>query len=837
MIHRFATFALVLLALPTTVWGATAEEVAFRKQVEPFVSAHCVACHGADDQQGALRLDTLGTDLSDASTLTKWVRVYDKVVVGEMPPRDADQPPAAATKEFVGRLHERLHAASLARQQAKGRVLLRRLNATEYENTIRSLVGTNVRVKEMLPEESSVAGFDNVSAALDFSAKHVLTYQDAAERAVQSAVPPHPYYPLKERRTGKDFERGPNFKQALGRGCRLDGDTAYVYTKMGRYGLMSTPAVATPGTYRVRMSVAAVGEDKKPFPVGFFVLDGITPAAPPKLFDCRDIPHGEPQVLELDVELEQRESFVLNLLTTFDWREFKRPLEEYPGPGLRIDWLEIEGPLGDFPPPSYAKLFADLPLEARSVTKAKREGGRVPSLETRKSAEAWRFDSLEPISAKPQEDAERLIRAFLPRAFRGPVSEELAKHYIGRVHEKLADGYSFFDAMSYGYKSILSSPHFLVLREPSVDSVADGANLKSPKLDDYAVANRLAYFLWSSPPDDELLALAARGELTKPDVLRAQVERLLNHPLAARFTENFTGQWLDLRMIDATIPDPRMYGDFDGVLLWSMPRESHLVFNEILKHDRSLLEFVAADWSILNERLAAHYGIPGVAGNHFRKVALPAESHRGGVLTQAAVLKVTADGTRTSPVLRGKWVLEKILGKPPAPPPPNVPAIEPDIRGATTIRQQLDKHRQIASCASCHVHIDPPGFALECFDPIGGYREFYRATTGDRRNILKVNFSTGGRGLYRGPDVEIGGETDQGKPFANIDDFKRLLLEDSDQPARNLTEKLLIYSTGADVQFADREAVDQIVARIRARNYGFRTLIHEVVASRVFLNK
>ena len=217
-------------------------------------------------------------------------------------------------------------------------------------------------------------------------------------------------------------------------------------------------------------------------------------------------------------------------------------------------------------------------------------------------------------------------------------------------------------------------------------------------------------------------------ELANPDVLRSQVERMLASPRSHRFTENFVGQWLDLRMIDATVPDPRLYGDFDATLLWAMPRETYLFFEEVLKNDRSLLEFVDSDWTMLNERLAKLYGIPGVIGNELRKVTLPPGSHRGGVMTQASVLKVTADGMRTSPVLRGKWVLERIIGKPPAPPPPDVPAIEPDIRGATTIRQQLDKHRTIAACASCHVQIDPPGFALENFDPIGGWRDYYRAT-------------------------------------------------------------------------------------------------------------
>jgi hypothetical protein len=834
---RSAHLALVLFALGQATTASGQDTTGFEGKVKPFVTAYCIDCHGPDSKKAGLRLDTLGTDLADEASLAKWVHVYDKVAAGKMPPPKSAQPPRAEAERFTKSLGAQLHHASLAYQQTKGRVLLRRLNSTEYENTIRELVGTKVRVKELLPEENSVAGFDNVSSALEFSATHLLLYQEAAEKAVLSAVPAHPYYPIKERRTGKELaERGPNLKQALGRYAKLDGDSVFVYSRLPRYGLLQTNPVSGAGTYRVRMSVSAVGAEKKPLPVGFLILENAG-RDDPVLFDCKDISHGEPRVVEFDVELGRRQAFVVNMLTHWDIRDFKRPLEEYTGPGLRFDWLEIEGPVGAFPPPSYVNLFGELPLQARSVAKAAREGAKAPTtVKSRRIPENWFNDPLEPTSSNPRADADRLIRAFLPRAFRGPVPEQLAKLYVKRVHQKLDEKYSFFDAMAYGYKAILSSPHFLVFSEPSSASTVDGANLRSPKLDGYAIANRLSYFLWSGPPDETLLALAERGELTRPDLLRAQVERMLEHPKAHRFTENFTRQWLDLRNLNATIPDPRLYGDFDGVLLWSMPRESHLVFEEILKHDRSLLDFVDADWSILNERLAAHYGIPGLVGSDFHKVTLPAGSHRGGVLTQASVLKVTADGTRTSPVLRGKWVLEKILGQPPPPPPADVPSLEPDIRGATTIRQQLDKHRSIASCASCHVHIDPPGFALETFDPIGGYRDFYRAATGARTRALKVTFS--GRPLFRGADVEKGGVTHDGKAFRDIDDYKKLLLADhKDQIARNLTEKLLVYATGADIQFADREVVEQIVAKLKSRNYGFRTLVHEVVASRVFLNK
>ena len=269
-----------------------------------------------------------------------------------------------------------------------------------------------------------------------------------------------------------------------------------------------------------------------------------------------------------------------------------------------------------------------------------------------------------------------------------------------------------------------------------------------------------------------------------------------------------------------------------------MPRETYLFFEEILKDDRSVLEFVHSDWSMLNERLATLYGIPDVAGSAFRKVQLPAGSHRGGVLTQAAVLKVTANGTNTSPVVRGAWVLDHILGTPPPPPPKDVPAIEPDIRGAKTIREQLAKHRQIESCASCHKKIDPPGNALENFDVIGGWREFYRTIPGGGRKQVKITTAKGrSHGVGKGPNVDAADELSGGRKFADIDGFKKLLLDDPDQFARGLTEKLLVYATGHGLEFADREVVANILADVQPKNYGFRTLIHTIVQSPTFRSK
>mgnify|MGYP002780414249 CR=1 FL=1 len=818
------TRPLVALGLFLLAHPAVADDAGFRAKVRPLIEAHCVDCHGPDVQKGNLRLDTLSTDVRDPRTADRWVGVHDRIRDGSMPPKKRERPGADEVKAAIGHLSAELHAASLDRQKKSGRVPVRRLNGTEYENTVRDLLGTHANLKELLPEDNTVAGFDNVSSALEVSATHQLQYQEAAERAVLSVVPPHPPIPFSDKRTGKEMtEKGANFKQALSRTCLLKDDALVMYSKLPRYGLCQTAPVPAPGRYRVTMSVAAVGADKKPVPAAFLTVG--PGREDPAVVDVRDIPPGKPTVVEYEVDLDRRQAFVVNYLSQWDIRTFKKPIEEYPGPGLLVEWLKIDGPVGAWPPAGYATLFGDVPLKPRSVAKAEADGKPAPKVPENRPLTAWLNDPLVPAPAKPKEAADKLVRAFVAKAFRRPAGEEVATHYVRRVHEKLDKGYSFLDAMTFGYKAVLSSPHFLLLAEPT------------PQLDDYALAARLSYFLWSTAPDEELLAAAKKGDLSKPDVRKAHVERMLKSPRAKRFTDNFVGQWLDMRKIDATIPDPQLYGEFDGTLLWAMPRETKLFFEEVLAKDLSVTEFVDSDWTVLNERLARHYGIPGVSGNEFRTVKLPPGSHRGGVMTHASVLKVTADGTRTSPVLRGKWVLEKIIGHAVPPPPPDVPSIEPDIRGATTIRQQLDKHRTLAACASCHTHIDPPGFALETFDPIGGWRDFYRASTRTKAGVVHIPNNFSSRAVFRGPDVETGGETHDGKKFATVDDYKKLLLADRDQIARNVTEKLLVYATGADVQFADREVIEQIVAKAKAKNHGLRTILHEVVQSRVFLNK
>jgi hypothetical protein len=816
----------------------------FGAQFRAFAAKHCLECHSPEAAEGNLRLDQLPHDFDTRDVAARWVKVLDKMTSGEMPPPDSPRPPQAELQTVVGALRTELHAASAGRQNRDGRVLIRRLNRTEYETTLRDLLGVTIDVRELLPEDGTAAGFDKVSTVLETSATHLLRYQQAAARALPLTLPGRPQEPsVVERRTGRAVvEKHRFFKDLLDKSVRLDGDALVMHVRTWDHIQCESPVTQQAGRYRVRASVRAIGTDGKPLPMMCIQRDlygadnRMTDLDDLKRRRIRDVRPGEPQVVEFELEMRERSVVSLLAFTLPSPREFEsvwkgKPLEEYAGPGLVVEWVELEGPLPNWPPENYRRLYDDVALEQRSVVQAKAEGKPRSKRATPKTAGEWRYDPLIPAPVDARADAARLMRAFLPRAFRRPVEEGLADYYVKLVLAEFDRGRTFVESLHAGYQAALCSPHFLYLTE----KIDPTKGAEATMLDDYAIAARLSYFLWSSLPDDELTAAAARGELLSAAGRHEQVERMLADPKARRFTENFAGQWFDVHRLNETSPDRALYGEFDEYLFWSMPQETFLFFEEILKNDRRVSEFTHSDWTFLNERLARHYGIAGVEGGELRKVPLPAGCGRGGVLGHAVVLKVTADGTKTSPILRGKWVLEKILGRPPEPPPPNVPAVEPDIRGATTIRQQLELHRNTAACNACHKHIDPPGFALEAFDVIGGRRDFYRANTSKFPSVDVPNHP--GRKTRRGPDVESGGTAADGRTFRDIDEFKRLLLADEEQLVRNVVEKLLTYATGAEIQFADREVVEQIIAAGRKRNFGLRSLIHQVVDSRVFLRK
>lgn len=786
--YRSLRFSIPVLAAWLCFHNSALADTEWTAPVTPFLEAQCVDCHSGDEPAGNLNLEQFSHDLSDLDALNRWVRVHDRVAAGEMPPPEADQPEAVDREQFVHSLQQALTQADRAFRHT----VLRRLNRVEYEHTICDLFGIRVDVKGMLPEDPTAHGFDNIGASLALSPEQMQVYLEAADRALDQVFG-------SEREPKRVNERKPLGQdefasRSIGRLFKKTEDDSLI-TFQGYWcpTVFHSGQSTVDGTYRVRIHAKTYQTDQ-PLVMAVYGGDVIVGRKPSHLVGYYDIAPGDDwTVVEFEDWLEARGDYQMK---PYNLQAPTQGPEQFTGPGLMIGEVEVVGPLEPWPPTSRAALLGDVDPDAATIAEAR-----------------------------------DIFTRLLPRAFRRPVEPEEIDLYVSLTQSAFEAGRSFIPALRVGLEALLCSPEFLFREEP----IDPGSPDTAEAISDHALASRLSYFLWSSMPDEELLSLANDGRLSQPDVLRQQVERMLDDPKSSRFVEHFTGQWLDLREIDFTEPDMRQYPEFDEMLRYSMVEETHRFFREILDQDLPLTDFVDSDWAILNERLARHYGIEGVTGQTFRRVELPPDSVRGGVMTQASVLKVTANGTNTSPVVRGVWLLENILGQPVRPPPPGVAAIEPDIRGATTIREQLARHRNVESCAVCHRDIDPPGFALESFDPIGGWRDWYRSVGEGEPVNLEINRR---RVQYRrGPDVDPSGQLGDGRTFADVREFKELVLADSDQIARCLTEKLLTYGTGRGLGFSDRPAIDQIVANSRERHHGLRSLIHEVVQSETFRAK
>ncbi len=787
----WARYLLPLLFVLTVAKTGNADDTPpldWAKSVEPFLRETCYECHGDGAQEGGLNLESLGRDLRDAEVLRRWVRLHDRVRDAEMPPPERPRPPAPTSTRFLTTLHDVLIDADAPRRQS----VLRRLNRVEYENTLADLFEIRGDLRNMLPEDPQAFGFDNIGDALALSPEQMEVYFQAADKALDQVF-------------GADREpKRVNARMLLADDHFAKRSIGRLFVRTEEGGLVTFQGYWCPsvflsgqatvdGTYRVRIQAKTYQTDQ-PVVMSVYGGDVVVGRGPTHLVGYYDIaPGNDWTVVEFEDYLEARGSYQMK---PYNLHAPTQGPEQFVGPGLVIGEVHVEGPLEAWPPPSRAKLLG----------------------------------SVDPATATI-DDVREIITRLLPRAFRRPIAADECDLYVNLAQAALAEGRSFTAALRVALQAILCSPDFL-FREERRRAAEDSS---VPTIDDFALASRLSYFLWSSQPDETLLTLAQADQLHLPEILSVQVERLLRDPKSQRFVDNFTGQWLDLREIDFTEPDRRQYPEFDEMLRFSMLVETVRFFRDVLDQDLPVTDFIDSDWSILNQRLASHYGIDGVMGQAFRRVTLPADTVRGGVLTQASVLKVTANGTNTSPVVRGVWVLENLIGRPVPPPPGNVPAIEPDIRGATTVREQLDKHRHDTSCASCHRDIDPPGFALESFDAIGGWRDWYRSLGEGER----VNLSIQRRRVEyrRGPNVDPSGQLPDGREFADIREFKRLLLDDKDQVARCLTQKLLTYALGRELGFSDREAVERIVAVSREQGYGFRTLLHTVVRSDLFRGK
>jgi hypothetical protein len=803
---------IVGLMMAPIAFAQSASDKQFADRVRPFLAKHCLECHSGVKPKGDIALDKLTADFDKADSSVQWQAVLKKLQAGEMPPKEKPRPPGQDAKALTDWINSQVTAAA-SRRKAEGRVVLRRLNRAEYQNTIRDLLGIELDLTELLPQETGAHGFDNVGEALHTSSFLMERYLEAADKALAVAIANDAKPPLVKKRYSLKEER--IVKISTERVYRLRDDALIMFSSSA-WNSITVGQFYPPDRGRYRIRISANGVQSAGKPVTFRIDAGpMLMGTKNHLVDYFDVPADKPTVIEFTDHFEARNHirispYGLANAQTVD----KIGADKYEGPGLAVQWVEVEGPLHDaWPPASHRRIFGDLEQKPAPVYNNSRR--------------------VEVVSKSPEANAERILHNFARRAFRRTVTDADIKPFLEIVKAKLAAKQSFEKAVRVGLTAILVSPDFLFLREARSSPPPASRGGQGGELSNFALASRLSYFFWSSMPDEELLALAEKGELSKPETLRAQVERLLKDPKSAAFTENFVGQWLGLRDIDFTEPSFLLYPEFDAMLRAAMVKETEMFFIEVLKADLSLTNFVAADFTFLNSRLAKHYGIPGVEGSAFRKVTLPPESHRGGVLTMASVLKVTANGTTTSPVTRGAWVMDRIIGTPPPKPPADVPAIEPDIRGATTIREQLAKHRQAATCAACHAKIDPPGIALESFDVIGGWRDHYR-TTGNGKEV-KVD----GRRMpyHEGKPVDPGDVLPTGEKFQNIDDFKQLLLKDKDRLARALTERLVTYATGAAPTAADKDEIDAIVKKSAAKEYGLRTLVHEVVQSTLFTSK
>jgi len=866
---RFTVCALTFL-IATTAPARSADPV-----LPQFLEANCHACHDATSKKGGLDLTTLKLDLAKPDDFATWVKIHDRIESGEMPPKNRKRPDAAEMSGVLKSLRQSLLAAEKKRLDAEGRTAIRRLTRAEYENTIRDLFDMpGIALQGNLPADGSAHGFDKNEDALDISHVNMTKYVEAADLALDLAIANRPSAPtvqkrrislcnnggfvahvvlngdgvlLKNKKPDPDFppagdqnhlDEGAHVRMNVFKNTSSVGLFRHEDESLSPYFIEHVTIY--PGLYRVRTSLFSFQWDK-----GTVLPSRGTEAArlsvvqltgegrggqhPSYVLGYYDAPSIDSKEHELTTWLNHNEIIGFNTASLAPAANYSRKgrAMAFTGPGIACDWLDIEGPLNEvWPPKSHQILFGDLPLVEFKA--AEHPGIQAPRRKVVRQIGAGKNRPDPPLglftvqSKEPLVDADRLLAEFLPKAFRRPVDATIRQAYVAKVEERLKAGDCFEMAMRWVYRAALCSPDFLYLVEPA------------GKLDDHALACRLSYLFWNSKPDAALTKLADAGKLHEPTVLKSEVDRLLKDGKSQRFIEDFLGQWLKLRQIAANDPDRKLYPEFNPYLQDSMVAETRAYFRELLDKNLDATHLVRSDFVMINEKLAKHYGIPGVTGSQIRRVELPKDCPRGGFLTQAAVLKVTANGTTTSPVPRGAFVLARILGQPPEPPPPNVAAVEPDVRGAATIRELLDKHRSNAACASCHAKMDPPGFALESFDVIGGFRTRYRSVgEGDPapRGVIDPFI---GISFKLGPKVDATGELADGRKFGGIRDMQELLAADSGRLLKNLAEQFAIYGTGRPIAFSDREQIASIVTKTQKNSGGVRSLLYELVQSPLF---
>lgn len=829
----------------STLAAPTADDSDFQF-VTTFVSEHCAECHTGESAEGILDFALLDSDLNSRAIRTRWIQIHDRVKNLEMPPAPNELDPAERLN-FLSRLSQQLHDADLAEVKREGRGPIRRLNRDEYQQNLRDILNLpTLDIRDMLPEDRESHHFNKTTETLDISRVQLVAYLDAAEaallQAMASGVQPPPS--TKYRAVGaKLFPSKSTFgnRQAMffakdSKGIdnkQLDAapDDPNIEMALFRsahwpyYGYPQGFVARIPSEYRVRFSARAVLQQSgfelkpatQPVPMTFRARK---PSGPDVSGDVRatggllDI-QPEQATYETTIRLHERETFEYSLLglpvplarnvnngpPTYRYP----PFPEGGQPGVAFQWLEIEGPLSpdNWPAPSHKVLFDDLPLSAASGDDG------LP---------------VKVVSPNEQEDVRRLLQRFIDTAARQPVPPSAIKKYEQLILDRLKQKSSFAEAMLAGYKAFLCSGHMLYVQEPKR---AD---------DHFAIASRLSHFLTNTRPDAKLLTQAKHQKLRSVQILKTETDRLIDGPGFDQFVTQFTDYWLDLRKIHRDEPDIRRFPEyrFDAYLVESMERETRSFFTAMVRENLPASTLIDSDFTFANDRLTRHYNLPSVSGSTMRKIKLSDDSPYGGLLTQASILKITSNGTSTSPVVRGAWIMDRLIGQPPPKPPASVPAVDPDIRGAKTIRELLALHAAEESCSACHARFDPVGVALENFDIFGRWRTRYRGLEkGDP--VSGIDRAGHDFSYALTSSVDPRGKLLDGREFQNVRELKTILTANDRQLARNLLHQFTVYSTGTPVRFSDRLEIEEMLDACADDGYRVRDLIHSLVQSRIFL--
>ena len=782
---------LYLLALPAALPAGDENAAGFDQALHPFFNTYCLRCHNAQKQEGEFRLDTLARDFASEATSQRWAEVIFRMNSGEMPPKKEPQPKPQELGSAVDWLSTRLQEGEAARMARRGPVAHYRLSREEYGNTVYDLLGVyfDVNVPGAFNEDLRWHGFSRIGSLLSLSPSHVDRYFQAAETVLARAFPDQQPQTQKSRREANAGQEKWLAEQ------KLTGPVRWALWPGHGQHLVNTSA---PGLYRIRIQLSALRSFKGRLPHLALWHHQLKRSVVGMDVDALE---DQPKVVEIEAFLPEGNFDVMNespgmladgqtpSVSQFPFVNTKVSRPNRPTayrlfndegrlifPLLLIDWVETEGPI------------------LSAADQKKREG-------------------LIPAKDGDLKEARECLKQFATRAWRRPVSDAELDRYLKIIEGELAAGEPFRSAYRAAMVAVLTSKNFYYLEEGS-------AAQRRVTVNDWELASRLSYFLWSSLPDEELLALAQQGTLHRPDVLRAQLARMLADPKISRFTESFPRQWLQLHRVGAFTPDASLYPDYDKWLETSMVLETTGYFGEVFSKNLPLRELIVSDWTMLNPRLAMHYGLPRPVASDLQRVMLRPEDHRGGLLTQASILSLTSDGTRHRPVHRGVWVSEAIFGRTPPPPPPNVEPLAPtpSNQPKATIRMQLEAHVTHATCASCHQKIDPLGLAFDNFDAIGRWRTSEQIAGGNGDD----------------PPVNAIGKLPDGRPFNGSDDFKRLLAQDVDRFAEAFVEQLATYSLRRVMTIDDVAQIKTIVVASKKDDYKLRTIIENLVLSDVF---